>query len=213
MGIFSQKTPGKQSPSLNILANAASLLSNNIVDRAANFFLYLLVGRYLGTFVFGQITLALTLFVLFQILAMVGIKKVVIREVARDRTTTNQYLMNGSMIVILTAILAIVSQWVFGQIMGYSENTSLIIFLFSLGLIPYSLSAICEAVFQAWERMKYITYANAPVNIIKIGLVFLLFELDYGVTQLAIVWIIAPLAILCISWWLIIKNIHLETRH
>ena len=192
---------------MSTASNAASLLINNIVDRAANFVLYLLVGRYLGTFVFGQMTLALTLFYLFQIFSMLGLKKVIIRAVASDKSTTNQYLLNGSVVVLLSSTLAVILQWVFTQVMGYSADTRFIIFLFSLGLIPISLITIFEAVFQAWERMHYITIANMPVNIIKIGLAWLLFQLEYGIIQVALIWLAARIIIVGIEWWLLVKYI------
>ena len=192
---------------MSTATNAASLLINNIVDRAANFVLYLLVGRYLGTFVFGQMTLALTLFYLFNIFSMLGLKKVIIRAVASDKTTTDQYLLNGSVVVLLSSTLAVLLQWVFTQVMGYSADTRNIIFLFSLGLIPLSLTIICEAVFQAWERMHYITIANMPINILKIGLAWLLFQLEYGIIPVAIIWLTGRCIIVCIEWWLLVKFI------
>ena len=191
----------------NIATNIASLLTSNITDRAANFIFYLLVGRYLGSFAFGQLTLALTYFQLFQIFAMLGIKKVIIREVAKNRDYVNQYLMNGSMLVLLSSILAIIIQWIFIRLMGYAADTSYVISLLSLALIPFSLAAVCEAVFQAWERMHYITYANVPVNILKIVVAFLLFELNYGLIQVAVMWVVARFIIVCIEWLLMVKHI------
>src|SRR5438552_17047754 len=89
------------------LGNAASILASDVVNRGTSFVLYALVARYLGAFAFGQLSLALTLFYTFQVLAAAGLRTLVVREVARDKEKTNFYLINGSMTVVGTCVLSI----------------------------------------------------------------------------------------------------------
>src|SRR5437762_882548 len=149
-----------------IAANAASMLTSDAVNRATTFVLYALIARHLGSYEFGQMSLALTLFYLAQVFALAGLKQVIVRAVARDRSTTSQYLTNGSLILCLSTLLSVAGLLLFVLLLGYSTDTTTVILLISVGLLPYSLSAICEAVFQAWERMRYIAYANVPANIV-----------------------------------------------
>src|SRR5207249_8586904 len=90
-----------------ILGNAASILASDVVNRGTSFVLYALVARYLGAFAFGQLSLALTLFYTFQVLAAAGLKTLVVREVTRHRERTNSYLMNGVFTVAATCALSI----------------------------------------------------------------------------------------------------------
>ena len=117
-----------------------------------------LVGRYLGAYQFGQLALALTLFHTFRILAGAGLNAVT-REVAKDRTKTAQYLANEQERGRCGHVCSddCVS---FVRMMNYSTDTVSVIMLLALGLLPYSISALCEGVLQAWERMHYIAYAN-----------------------------------------------------
>ncbi|MEW5961181.1 MAG: oligosaccharide flippase family protein, partial [Chloroflexota bacterium] len=62
--------------------NVASLLSSNVVNKATTFALYAMVARYLSAFEFGQMSLALTYFFLFQVLAMAGLETHITRTVA-----------------------------------------------------------------------------------------------------------------------------------
>src|ERR671919_2709116 len=112
---------------VRILANAASILASDVVNRGTTFVLYALVARYLGAFEFGQLSLALTLFYMFQVLAAAGLKTLVVREVARDKKKTGCYLVHGSVTVAATCALSITGLFVFVRIMGYSPPTASLI--------------------------------------------------------------------------------------
>ena len=62
--------------------NALSILSSDVLNRAASFVLYAMVARHLGAFEFGQMALALSLFYMFQVSAMAGLKVLIVRQVA-----------------------------------------------------------------------------------------------------------------------------------
>ena len=163
-----------------LVGNFASLLTSEVVNRATTFVLYMLIARYLGAFELGQLSLALTLFFISQFFAGAGLKTLITREVAKDRTKTDQYLVNGSAIVTACSLLTIIALLVFVKLMSYSPGTASAILLISLGVLPFSLSVLNKAVFQAWERMHYIAWANVPVNVAKVGLAFLMLRQGQG---------------------------------
>lgn len=190
-----------------IARNTVSLVTSDVVNKAANFVLYALVARFLGTFEFGQMALAFTLFYAFQVLAMAGLKNLITREVARDTTKTEQYLVNGSAAVAVFSLLSTILLLSFVRLLNYSTDTASIIILLSLGLLPYSLSTICEAVFQGWEKMQYIAYANVPVNIAKVSLAFLILQQGYSLYYLVILILVCHVATLCVEWSLMLHHI------
>lgn len=190
-----------------IVGNAVSLLTSDVVNRATTFVLYALIARYLGAFKFGQMSLALTFFYTFQIFAGAGLKTLITREIARDKTKTNQYFINGCIVGIVSSLLSIILLLVFVWLMNYAITTATIILLLSLGLLPYSLSSICEAVFQAWEKMYYITYASVPVNVAKVGLAGLLLAQGYDLYHLIILLVISHVIILGIEGWLMFQHV------
>jgi len=190
-----------------IVGNAVSILTSDVVNRATTFVLYALVARHLGAFEFGQMSLALTLFYTFQVLAGAGLKTLVTREVTKDRTKTDQYLVNGSTVVAVFSLLSMTVLLLFVRLMNYATDTASIIVMLCLGVLPYSLSAICEAVFQAWERMHYIAYASVPVNIAKVGLAFLILQHGYGLHQLVILVLACHVATVGVEWCLMLQRI------
>jgi O-antigen/teichoic acid export membrane protein len=182
------------------VGNATSLLASDIANRATTFLLYALVARYLGAFHFGQLAVALTLLSTCQFIAVGGLKMYGTREVTRDRDRTNQFLMNGSLVVLGLSVLCISFLAAFVRTVNYSHDTAGIIVLLSLALIPYSLSAITEAIFQAWERMQYIAYANLAAQAVKVGGAVLVIQRGHGLYGLALVILAAHLLALLINW-------------
>jgi O-antigen/teichoic acid export membrane protein len=189
------------------VGNAVSILTSDVVNRATTFVLYALIARYLGPFEFGQMSLALTLFYTFQVLAVAGLKTLITREVARNKTGADQYLVNGTLVVAMFSLFSITILWLFVRLMDYNTETASIILLLSLGLVPYALSAICEAIFQAWERMHYIAYANMPVNIAKLSLAFVILSNGHGLYHLVILLLACHIAIVSIEWLMVLRYI------
>ena len=105
-----------------ITANAASILSRDVLNRATTFILYALVARHLGTYAFGQLSLALAFFYVFQVFAVGGLRTFITREVSKDTSKTNLYLINGSLIVVVFSLICIIILFLFVCILDYSTN-------------------------------------------------------------------------------------------
>jgi O-antigen/teichoic acid export membrane protein len=189
-----------------VSGNALSILSSDVMNRLTSFVLYALVARHLGGREFGQLSLALTLFYAFQVFALSGLKPVTIREVATHPTRTSAYFVNGCVLVILSSSLLIALLWGFVRLMHYSAATSFFITFLSLGLIPYSLSTVCEAIFQAWERMQYIAYVNVPANIAKIAGTFLALSRNRGLRSVVLILVSSLIVVALIEIWIVLRQ-------
>jgi O-antigen/teichoic acid export membrane protein len=186
--------------------NALSILSSDVMNRATSFVLYALVARHLGAQEFGQLTLAFTLFYAFQVFAVGGLKTLVIRQVAKDRAQTTRYFLNGCVVVTLTSFAAIAAVWGFVRLVHYPHATSVVILLLSFGLLPNTLSAICEGIFQAWERMRYIAYVNVPVNVAKVVATFVLLSTNSGLNTVILILLCCFFTIAAIELWILLRR-------
>lgn len=191
-----------------IASNVGAMLASDVVNRVATFILYAMVARQLGAVAFGQMSLALTLFYTFRVLAIAGLGTLITREVAKDKSKTDQYFINGSAVVVLGSLLSIAVLVLFVLLMNYARGTASIILLLSFGLLPYSMSAICEAVFKAWERMHYIAFVTVPINIVRVVLGFLILSRGYGLNYLIIMLLTSYVATWVFELWLMIVRIN-----
>jgi O-antigen/teichoic acid export membrane protein len=159
---------------------------SDVITRVAHFFIYALIARYLGAYEFGQLSLALTLLFTFQILAPAGLRLLIAREVALDRERASQFLVNGSLIAILFSTLSMGMIFIIANLLNYSQDTMNIILLVALGLVPFSLATICEAIFQGWERMELISISNLFRSVIVVVLAYLLLSEGYGLNSIGL---------------------------
>src|SRR5258708_14928233 len=113
-------------------ANALSILTSDVMNRATSFVVYALVARRLGTFEFGQLSLALSLFYTFQVFAVAGGQTLIVRQVAQDRSQTRMYFVYGCMSVSLPSFISLGALFSFLLFAHFSSRPSLRLFLLFL---------------------------------------------------------------------------------
>jgi O-antigen/teichoic acid export membrane protein len=191
-------------------ANALSILTSDVTNRATSFVLYALVARRLGAFQFGQLSLALSLFYVFQVTAVAGLKILIVRQVAKDRSQTSIYFNNGCVIVAISSLASLAALFAFVRLMHYAAATSWVILLLSAGLFPFAISSMCEGIFQAWEQMRYIAYVNVPVNIAKMVGAYLLLWWNHALYTVILVLLASFFAIAAIEVWLLLRRFPIQ---
>lgn len=184
----------------HVITNTLSLVTNDMVNRAITFVVYALIARYLGPYEFGQMSLTLTIFYLLQSLAPVGLKILLVREVARHKDRSGEYLVNGSLVALISSVLALMLMGIFLAAMHYSTDTVMIIIVISVGLVPYSVSAVCEALLQSHEQIRFITMANVPVSIFRGVAAFFLLANGFSLLWIGILFIVTFTATLIFEW-------------
>jgi O-antigen/teichoic acid export membrane protein len=190
----------------NIGGNALSILTSDVMNRATSFVVYAMVARKLGAFEFGQLSLSLSLFYIFQIFAVSGVKTLLIREVAKDRSQTRKYLVHGCLIVAVMSLASLAGLFGFVRLVRYTGGTRLVVLLLSLGLFPYAISAVCEGIFQAWERMHYIAYVNVPSNLVKMAGAYVLLFRNRGLHTVILLLLAAFFTVAAVELWLVIRR-------
>ena len=190
-----------------LIGNTASLVTNDLVNRAITFVLYALIARYLGAYEFGQMSITLIIFYLLQSLAPMGLKMLLVRETARNPQNSGAYLVQGSLVSLAASILAIWLVFGFLAIMNYSADTTWIIMLISFGLIPYSLSAVCEAIFQAHEQIRWITLANVPVSLLRGLAAFWMLSAGLDLRWIGILFLVTFTITWLLEWILLTRHI------
>jgi O-antigen/teichoic acid export membrane protein len=186
--------------------NALSILTSDVMNRATSFVIYALVARHLGAQEFGQLSLAFSLFYIFQVFAVAGLKVLIIRQVAKDRSQTRMYFINASAVVAVSSLASLLTLFVFVRLMHYPPATSLVVVFLSLGLLPTAMSAICEGIFQAWEQMRFIAWVNVPVNCAKIIAAFLLLTATQRLYGVVAILLASFFVIAAIESWIVLRR-------
>ena len=89
-----------------IAKNTGVLAISQVITSILGFFLLIYIARYLGEVGFGKYSFALSFTTLFTIVANLGMNNYIIREIARNKELTNEYLTNVSLIKFILSFLA-----------------------------------------------------------------------------------------------------------
>ena len=132
-----------------VVVNTMSLLTTDVLNKAATFVVYALVGRYCGPRSFGQLSLGLTLLYTFQVFASAGLPTLITRG-RRQTSASCRFDCGNAAVIVSGAFLinfVILAMLVFAS--QYPRDTEKVILILGLGILPWSLATNIEAIFRA----------------------------------------------------------------
>ncbi|OKH41529.1 polysaccharide biosynthesis protein [Calothrix sp. HK-06] len=188
-----------------IISNSISILSNRLVQSITTFVLVASIARFLGPYNLGQYTLAFSYYFLFMTLVSQGFKTLFTRELSCNPHQTSVYLVSGSLLQLISSIIGYAAMALVVFILPYNADTSVVCYVLGLMIIPFSISNITEAIFQAQEKMHLIAISTVPIYILRTIIMIWAMKLKYGINFLCYVLVISEALILFIEWILILQ--------
>jgi len=182
-----------------LLTNSLSLLVNRLVQSITTFVLTAAIARTFGAYELGQYLLAFSYYYVFVCIASQGLKTLLTREMCRNPQETPVYLVNGTLLQLFLSIICYAAMVVFVFVLPYSYDTSTVCYIMGLTIIPFSLSNVTEAVFQAQERMNLIVISTVPVYILRLLVMLWTMHLNYGLNYVAGIFVVSETIIFVIE--------------
>lgn len=188
-----------------LTVNSIALLANRLTQGIATFILTAAIARTLGAESLGQYLLAINYYYIFVNLASQGFKTLFTRELARDPEITPVYLVSGTLLQLVFGLIGSIFMIVVVFLLPYSEQTSSLCYIAAVMIIPFSLSNITEAIFQAQEKMHLIAFSTVPIYILRLLAIVRIIQLNYDVAD--VIWILvgSETLILIVQWLLLLK--------
>ncbi|MBD2567391.1 polysaccharide biosynthesis C-terminal domain-containing protein [Anabaena lutea] len=180
--------------------NTVSLLVTRLVQSITTFLITAAISRTLGAYVLGQYILAFSYYFIFVSIASQGLKTLFTRELSRNPEEISVYLVSGTFLQLVLSGISYLVLVVVVFILPYNSDTSTVCYIMGLAIIPFALSNITEAVFQAEERMDLIAISTAPIYILRLLVMLWCMQLNYGVNYLAGIFVISETLICLIEW-------------
>jgi O-antigen/teichoic acid export membrane protein len=161
------------------------LSAGNVLGPVFSMALVLAISHLRGMEMLGQYSLVMTVFVVGQACATLGLPVIVTREVARDRKGAGRYLFNATLVagvLVGLALLAIIpaAAWLVRE-----DDMRMATSLALLTLLPSALVANAEAVLLAFGRAGDYVGVALGENLTRAGLGTVLVLLGFGVTAIA----------------------------
>ncbi|MBD2562037.1 oligosaccharide flippase family protein [Nostoc foliaceum] len=192
------------------ISNSLSMIVNRLAQSITTFVLTAAIARNLGAEALGQYLLAYSYYFIFVGIASQGLKTLFTRELAREPQKTPVYLMSGTWLQLIFSLLSYGALVIVVFLLPYSSNTSNLCYIMGLTIIPFALSNITEAIFQAKEKMHLIAIATVPVYILRLIIMILAMQLKYEIEYLGAILFFSEALILVIEWILITRLVKIQ---
>ncbi len=122
-------------------------------------------ARYLGPERYGTIAFALAFTSIFGVVTDLGINTLTIREVARNKNSATTFLGNLLLIKSILVIITVAFIVVAVNLTGHEKIEIDVIYLISISIILSAFNGAFNSLFQAFERIEYISIGSVLGNI------------------------------------------------
>ncbi|MBD2724896.1 oligosaccharide flippase family protein [Nostoc sp. FACHB-892] len=192
------------------ISNSLSMIVNRLAQSITTFVLIAAIARNLGAEAIGQYLLAYSYYFIFVGIASQGLKILFTRELAREPQKTSVYLMSGTWLQLIFSLVSYGGLVIVVFLLPYSSKTSTLCYIMGLTIIPFALSNVTEAIFQAKEKMHLIAIATVPVYVLRLIIMIWAMQLKYGIEYLGVILFFSETLILVIEWILIRKLVKIQ---
>jgi O-antigen/teichoic acid export membrane protein len=144
---------------------------------------------------YGHFILAFSLAQLLTPLCALGLRPVLVRDVASNLDKAPTVIGNILTLRLGLAVITYGIAIIIVNVMGYSPFVKLIVYIACSTLILTTISSNFADVFQGYERMKYIAYGNFTSGAILTLLSVLAIRFGFGVVGLTISYVIGPIVL------------------
>ncbi|EKQ52024.1 MAG: membrane protein involved in the export of O-antigen and teichoic acid [Methanobacterium sp. Maddingley MBC34] len=179
-----------------IAKNTTLLFISQLIVSALSFLSILYTARYLGAAGFGILSFALSFSYIFFVIADLGLNTLTVREVARNKSLTMKYLGN----VLLIKILLIFLTWglviLFVNLLGYPQETMIVIYYVSSSVILTSFFGIFYSIFQAYEKMEYQSLGQILNSILMFVGVIIAINFGFDIIGFSILYLVSSVIVL-----------------
>jgi len=195
-----------------LLKNTSFSVAADIVNRASNMMLWVIIAWFLGVQAAGSMALAIAFTFVATRLSFWGLDQLLTREVARDRDAVSRYTVNFLLLRLVFSVTAMAVVWLALHLVSYSQETERLILLMSLTILPENVSNICQAVFIAHERLSYLASVELMLGVFKV--VGSTAVLALGQAADTVVWVLILDSYLgmTINLWLVWRKFHALSR-
>jgi len=181
-------------------------LGSNVISKTFTFFYIIYMARHLGKSDFGVFSFAFAFCGLFVLLTDMGLDKLTVREVSRDKQAAGKYIGNFVLIKIFLGIFTFGLIVLVVNMMGYSDPTLSVVYLLGLHIVIRSFSNIFYAVIQANERMEYVSFGSILGNaLLLLGVLFIRSQ-NFDVAAYGIIFVIVSTIDLVYAFWICSKK-------
>ncbi|MBN1449859.1 MAG: flippase [Anaerolineales bacterium] len=172
-----------------IFKNTVALSIADLVTRAGSMVLAFIISRVLHVSGLGIYSTAMAYYSLLSVASVMGAKDFLVREIAKEPSRTNQYVIHAGMIGTVASVAIMVIFWLVLPLLGYSAELAQAMLVTVIAIVPGTLTIVQDAVFVAHQRVEFVMYTRFVITCLNVGLGVYLLTHGYGVVNLLAVFV------------------------
>lgn len=188
------------SDTVKVFKNILALLSERLVVPAVNLLLVVFIARILGADGLGRYAAIVGFVSFFDIFLDLGINTLIIRDVARDRSSAGAYLSRAVTLKLAASPVIFISIFVFLKFFPYPNEVARAFYIFSAAFILIAFSDSFNALYKAYERMNLVAFMVFLRQSALVAAVVLVMKLGHGITGIALSYLAVGAAYLALNY-------------
>ena len=189
-----------------IAKNTLILLAGQGVTVVLTYFYTIYTARYLGVTEFGVLSFAIAFTGISCLLADLGLSVLTVREVSRNNSLAGKYVGNVLAIKTILTIITLVFTAIVINILGYPFKTIVIIYLITLSAIFTSFSNMFNSIFQAFQKMEYISAGKILYSILMFFGILIAVNKNLDIISVSFIYFLASLVVLVYSFYVCVRT-------
>jgi O-antigen/teichoic acid export membrane protein len=130
------------------------------------------------------------------------------RELSKDLSKTNKYLIHGSLISLAIAIILTVGLDLVVPLLDYLPQTKLGLYIISIAILPEALNVVLFTIFISHQKANYISATSVFIILGRIAISLLALRSGLGVISLVVVYALFSYISLLLNFILLKRNVH-----
>ena len=173
------------------MKNSTYLTLGNILAQLITIVGFLYIARILGAGEFGKYSTVISFVSLFAFISLTGLDRVLLIQGSKDLSQMSEFMSENFNLKLLFTLLSVIICLSVSYFMPYNHELLFLILIFSFSLFFTGLMGYFAPVFQAHERMEYISFFRVFRNLFftVISIIFLYF--GYGLLQVILISLLA----------------------
>ncbi|HEC92201.1 MAG TPA: flippase [Candidatus Atribacteria bacterium] len=190
-----------------IAKNTLVLMVANVMEKGLALVLAVFIARFLGDVGFGRYAFAFSFVLIFSVFSDLGLGTLTTREVARDKSKTNEYLSNIFFLKVAMSSICFFIIVLSINLLNYPYTTRLAVYIAGASVILNSLADFFRSIFRAYEVMEYEALTKIIRRTIVVGLGLGVLFFRQGLIELMCVFLIGAIFDIFLCYMIVLKKI------
>jgi len=190
-----------------ILKNASALLLVQVLNPLLGMVFVIALARLDGALGLGAYTFALSLVLIFENIAGLGVREYLIREIGRNPGEWRALLNSALALGVVAALLAQLAMLLFAHAVGYDQETVAGLFIVSFALLPGLLHYLSVSFLYAFDEMTWASASFVIETVVRTAAGLLIVYLDLGMNWLLASFVMSRLVAALVAGWAQIRRL------